>query len=224
VGAAGCWRWLDQQYGVNEDERHREPIFYCLQSGGEETHLGGGWMSISVRRWTWADLPTIQRLLLETWVDAYGSFIPREDLAGYLQTQYSQAKLEALFEDQDVTGLVAEVDGAVAGYEKMYHARAEQRFYVHQLYILPARQGLGLGHRLMACAEERARELGAGRIWLGVMVKNTQAVTWYKKMGLVVTETAPFVMGSTTVDHYIGYLPLPLARSSAVPKVASGPA
>ncbi len=167
-------------------------------------------MIVSIRRWTQADLPTVQRLLLDTWLDAYGSFIPRGDLVGYLNTQYSQAKLEALFADPDVTGLVAEVDGAVAGYAKLYHARAEQRFYVHQLYILPARQGLGLGHRLMACAEAHARELGTDRIWLGVMVKNAQAVAWYKKMGFTVTETAPFVMGSTTVDHYIGCLPLPL--------------
>ena len=110
--------------------------------------------------------------------------------------------------------MVAELDGAVVGYAKLYHARTEQRFYVHQLYILPAKQGLGLGHRLMACAEERARELGADRIWLGVMVKNAQAVAWYKKMGFTVTETAPFVMGSTTVDHYIGYLPLPLPKGA----------
>jgi diamine N-acetyltransferase len=134
-------------------------------------------------------------------------------LAGYLHAQYSQAKLEALFEDPDVTGLVAGADGAVIGYAKLYHARAEQRFYVHQLYILPASQGQGLGHRLMACAEERAHELGTDRIRLGVMVKNAQAVAWYKKMGYVVTETAPFVMGSTTVDHYVGYLPLPLPKA-----------
>ena len=62
-------------------------------------------MTLSIRRWTQNDLPTIQRLLLETWLDAYGSFIPREDLIGYLHTQYSQAKLEALFADPDVTGL-----------------------------------------------------------------------------------------------------------------------
>ena len=111
-----------------------------------------------------------------------------------------------------MTGLIAEVDGAVAGYAKLFHARAEQKFYVHQLYIRPRSQGLGLGHRLMACAEERARELGADRIWLGVMVENTRAVAWYKKMGFTLTETAPFVMGATTVEHYIGYLPLPLPR------------
>ena len=172
-------------------------------------------MSISIRPWLRADLPTVQRLLLDTWLDAYGPFIPHADLAGYLNVHYSQAKLEALFEDPDVTGLVAEADGAVIGYAKLYHARAEQRFYVHQLYILPAKQGFGLGHRLMTCAEERARELGADRIWLGVMVKNAQAVAWYKKMGYTVTETTPFVMGSTTVDHYIGYLPLPLPKAGA---------
>lgn len=176
-------------------------------------------MTISIRRWLRADLLTIQRLLLETWLDAYAPFIPREDLAGYLNAHYSQAKLEGLFEDPDVTGLVAEAGGVVIGYAKLYHAHAEQRFYVHQLYILPASQGLGLGHRLMACAEERARELGADQIWLGVMVKNAQAVAWYKKMGYVVTETAPFVMGATTVDHYIGYLPLPLP-----PKAGAQPA
>jgi ribosomal protein S18 acetylase RimI-like enzyme len=172
-------------------------------------------MNTSIRRWLHADLPAIQRLLLDTWLDAYGSFIPRADLIGYLHTQYSQAKLETMLADPDVTGLVAEADGVVLGYAKLYHARAEQRFYVHQLYILPASQGLGLGHRLMACAEERARELGTDRIWLGVMVKNAQAVAWYKKLGFTVTETTPFVMGSTTVDHYIGYLPLPLPKTGA---------
>jgi len=165
-------------------------------------------MNILIRRWLRADLAAIPQLLLETWLDAYGPFIPRADLAGYLQSRYSQPKLEALFADPDVTGLVAEADGAVAGYAKLYDARAEQRFYLHQLYILPAKQGLGLGRRLMVCAEERARELGADRIWLGVMVKNARAVAWYKKMGYTVTETTPFVMGSTTVEHYIGYLPL----------------
>jgi ribosomal protein S18 acetylase RimI-like enzyme len=165
---------------------------------------------ISVRRWTEADLPVIQHLLLETWLDAYSSFIPRSDLVGYLEAQYSPPKLRALFSDPDVTGFVAETGGEVAAYAKTFHARAEQRFYLHQLYVRPPKQGTGLGHLLMAQAEERARELGFDRIWLGVMVKNQQAVAWYKKMGYAVTETAPFIMGTTTVDHYIGYVPLPL--------------
>jgi hypothetical protein len=34
-------------------------------------------------------------------------------------------------------------------------------------------------------------------------------------MGYTVTENSPFIMGSTTVDHYIGYLPLPLPKPHA---------
>jgi ribosomal protein S18 acetylase RimI-like enzyme len=167
-------------------------------------------MSISIRRWERADLPTIQQLLLETWLDAYVGFVPRQDLVDYLHTEYSQAKLGALFEHPDVTGYLAQVDGPMAGYAKLYHARAEGRLYLHQLYVLPARQRLGLGTRLLAYAEELARGLGAQRIWLGVMVRNARAVAWYRKLGYTVTETSPFVMGATTVDHYVGYLPLPL--------------
>jgi hypothetical protein len=36
-----------------------------------------------------------------------------------------------------------------------------------------------------------------------------------EKMGRPVMETLPFVMGSTTVDHNIGYLPLPLLKAGA---------
>jgi diamine N-acetyltransferase len=167
-------------------------------------------MNLHIRRWTKEDLAQVQQLLRETWLDAYSSFIPPADLTAYLLERYSQDKLDALLQDPEVTGLIAEADGAVAGYAKLYHDRAEQRFYLHQLYIRPASQGLGIGRRMMACAEERARELGADCIWLGVMVQNASAVDWYKKLGYIVTETSPFQMGSTTVSHYIGYLPLPL--------------
>ena len=169
-------------------------------------------MSILTRPWTRQDLPAIQRLLLETWLDAYSPFVPREDLTTYLYKHYSEPKLESLLADADVTGLIAETDGLLAGYAKLYYSRPEERLYLHQLYVLPSQQGLGLGSRLLTCAEARALQLGTDRIWLGVMVKNTRAVAWYRRMGYTVTQTEPFVMGSTTVAHYIGYLPLPLRK------------
>jgi len=101
-------------------------------------------MNISTRRWTRADLATVQQLLLETWLEAYGSFIPQTDLEGYLHTQYSELRLAALFADPDVTGLVAEVDGRVAGYAKLFHARAELKFYVHNSTFCRPGRGMGL--------------------------------------------------------------------------------
>lgn len=173
-------------------------------------HTLPGAMSIVIRAWTRADLPLIRELLLQTWLDAYGGFIPHQDLTDYLQAHYSQPKLDGMFLDPDVAGYVAEADGGVAGYTKLHHHRAQRRLYLQQLYILPEQQGRRLGRRLLTCAEERARALGLDQVWLGVMVRNIRAVGWYRKLGYTVTETTPFVMGATTVDHYIGYLPLPL--------------
>ena len=164
-------------------------------------------MNVTIRRWNRADLAGVQQLLRDTWRDAYGGFIPRHDLDDYLARHYPISKFEELLADPDVTGLIAEEDGALAGYAKLFQARAEQRFYLHQLYILPGHQGTGIGRRLMTVAEERARELGFDRIWLGVMIQNVRAVKWYQKLGFTVAETTPFVMGSTAVDHYIGYIP-----------------
>jgi ribosomal protein S18 acetylase RimI-like enzyme len=79
---------------------------------------------------------------------------------------------------------------------------------VHQLYILSVYQNLGLGRKLIISAAERAQSMGLDKIWLGVMIKNEPAIAWYKKMGYEVVENVPFTMGKTTVDHFIGFIPV----------------
>jgi len=150
----------------------------------------------------------IHRTLRDTWLDAYAGFIPRGDILGYLEQHYHPEAVKKLMEDVNTVGFVAEVDGIIAGYEKTFYNTDEQRLYVHQLYILPQFQGLGLGKQLMAFAAERAVTFNLDRVWLGVMVENTSSVQWYQKMGYQITEKTPFVMGGTTVDHYIGYVPV----------------
>jgi len=151
-------------------------------------------------------------VLLDTWLDAYGSFIPRRT-CGLSAHPYSQAKLEALFADPDVTGWSPRRMARWQGMPScITHARSKGCTCISSI---SCRQNRGLGLATVSWPALRSvPELGAGQIWLGVMVKNAQAVGWYKRMGYTVTETAPFVMGSTTVDHYIGYLPLPLPKPS----------
>ena len=60
----------------------------------------------------------------------------------------------------------------------------------------------------MKSAAERAKSLGLEKVWLGVMIKNESAIAWYKKMGYEVVENLPFTMGRTTVDHFIGFIPI----------------
>ena len=113
-----------------------------------------------------------------------------------------------MYHDTNVTGYVAEYDDVIAGYEKTYYSKKENRLYVQQLYVLSVYRNLGLGRNLMKSAGEQARSMGLDTIWLGVMAKNESAVAWYKKMGYEIVENAPFTMGKTTVDHFIGFIPV----------------
>jgi ribosomal protein S18 acetylase RimI-like enzyme len=97
------------------------------------------------------------------------------------------------------------VDEGVAGYEKNFFSKDEQRYYVSSLYILPQYQGLGLGRDLLSAAESRAVQRGLDRIWLGVMKENKSTLSWYRKHGFVFGDELPFTMGRTTIPHLIGY-------------------
>jgi ribosomal protein S18 acetylase RimI-like enzyme len=163
---------------------------------------------IHIRQWATSDIPCIREITWTTWLDTYGSFIPEEDMRGYYEEQYDAAALEDLMRRPGVEGCVAEVTGEAAGYLKTHDESSEGRFYVSSVYVLPRFQGVGVGSRLMGAAEERARVLGRPALWLGVMVQNLRALAWYRKQGFTFVEELPFTMGTTTVNHLIGFKPV----------------
>jgi diamine N-acetyltransferase len=163
---------------------------------------------MTIRQWTNEDLAAVRQITWETWVATYSSFIPMEDLRGYCDEHYSIEALAQLMAAPSFRGLLAIEDGVPAGYAKVKYAGEEKRCYLSSLYILPAFQGRGIGGRLLAAGEEVAAGFGVAEIWLGVMVQNTSALAWYRKIGFQFVEEAPFTMGKTTVNHLIGYRPL----------------
>jgi len=169
---------------------------------------------MTIREWTQEDLAAVRHITWETWVATYSSFIPMEDLRGYCDEYYSIDALAELMVSPSFHGLLAIEDGVPAGYAKVKYNSEEQRCYLSSLYILPAFQGRGIGSRLLAAGEEIAGTFGVGEIWLGVMVQNTNALAWYKKIGFTFVEEAPFTMGKTTVTHLIGYRAISAQRGT----------
>jgi len=166
--------------------------------------------TIVVRPWTEEDIPAVQRITWETWLDAYASLVPVDDLRAYFDEHYSTGNLEVFLKGEGLRGFIVECDGVPAGYARTSFNKDEGRFYVQSLYVLPAYQGHGLGTRLLAAAEERARDFSVDALWLGVMVQNKRTVEWYRKIGFQFVEEAPFTMGKTTVNHLIGFKPIRL--------------
>jgi ribosomal protein S18 acetylase RimI-like enzyme len=161
-------------------------------------------MKIIIRPWRKGDLDSVRRITWQSWISTYSTFIPETDLRSYFDTHYTEASLLSMFEDPVTQGFIAKVDDHIAGYARLFLNKDENRLYVSSLYLLPEFEGEGLGTRLLESAERYALEKGLDEIWIGVMVKNRQALLFYRKVGFLFVREKPFTMGKTTVSHLIG--------------------
>src|SRR4030043_1827212 len=162
-------------------------------------------MGIVIRPWRKSDLASIRRITWQSWISAYSSFLPESDLRFYFDTHYTEASLLGMFNDPYMQGFIAELDNHTAGYARLFLNKDENRIYVSSLYLLPEFEGKGIGIRLFGLAEGYAAEKGLDELWIGVMVKNKQALVFYRKVGFLFVREEPFTMGKTTVSHLIGY-------------------
>jgi predicted N-acetyltransferase YhbS len=88
------------------------------------------------------------------------------------------------------TFLIAEDGGQLTG--AVYVRLGEQRAYFGLLSVAPSRQKTGIGRRLIAAAEEFARELGAHFMDITVVNLRTELPGPYAKFGYQVSGTKPF--------------------------------
>jgi GNAT superfamily N-acetyltransferase len=77
-------------------------------------------------------------------------------------------------------------------------ARADN-LLVWSVAIAPFAQGCGIGNRLLAFAEARARDLGLGRLMLYTGEKLTNNIAWYERHGYAVTHRE--IMPDRVVVH-----------------------
>ncbi|MBA4422313.1 MAG: hypothetical protein C0390_04315 [Syntrophus sp. (in: bacteria)] len=162
-------------------------------------------MEILIRPWQKGDFPAVRRILWESWIAAYSSFIPEGDLRAYLEATYQTASLSHLYDSAFIHGFIGEADGEAVGFARTQFHKNENRIYLASLYLLPAFQGKGIGGSLLQAAEEKAGEYGLTELWVGVMIQNELAGRWYERKDFRFIREEPFRMGRTTVPHKIGY-------------------
>jgi len=162
--------------------------------------------NINIRIWHESDFPIVRKILLDTWLDTYSSFIPDEDINAYLESTYNVEKLKLILENPDNSGFIIESEIKPLGFMRISISKTTNRFYISSLYVLPEYQGLGLGKSLLSKAMEEAAVRGYTNIYLGVMKQNVKSLRWYKNHGFIFNEELPFQMGKTSIPHLIGQL------------------
>lgn len=126
---------------------------------------------------------------IETWRVAYDGLVDPALLA-QLDLDHEAARRDELWDayhvDTRATEFVAEVDGepvgwAVAG--PANHPDAQRTGELYALYVLPAHWSTGVGHLLLAAAEEALRVTGFDTAVLWVLDGNTRAAMFYERHG-----------------------------------------
>lgn len=126
------------------------------------------------------DLQAIRALLVETWHDTYDAIYGAERVTEITDEWHSLASLEARLVQPNSEFLVADDGERICG---VAFATADEDAAVtlHQLYVLPAFQGKGIGGLLLDEVESCFPE--ATKVRLEVEEANEKAVAFYLSQG-----------------------------------------
>lgn len=126
------------------------------------------------------DVPSIKRLLYETWVDTYGHFVPTAVLDQVTSQWHAAEKLVAEISKKGIWLVAEETNGHLAGVLSA-NLGSGGVVALARLYVLPRHQRRGLGRKLYDAMVARCP--GAKSIHLEVEELNPRGRAFYRKLG-----------------------------------------
>ncbi|HEV8176716.1 MAG TPA: GNAT family N-acetyltransferase, partial [Gemmatimonadales bacterium] len=138
-----------------------------------------------------------------------------EDMALYVSGAYGQSQQEAELADPEMTTVLAEADGQLAGYAQLRAGPAPdcvigvRPLEVWRFYVAAPWHGRGIAHALMRSVALEARAREAQTLWLGVWERNERAKSFYRKCGFADVGSQVFVLGTDAQTDRIMVWSLP---------------
>lgn len=145
-----------------------------------------------IRTATATDLPALHALIERAYRgdSARAGWTHEADLLGGQRTDL--AALAEMSADPDQHLLIAVEEGVLVGCVNVTR-KADGRGYLGLLTVEPECQAAGLGRRLIAAAEDRARGFGATVMEMTVIASRGELIAWYERRGYGLTgERRPF--------------------------------
>ena len=138
--------------------------------------------TIRIRRAMRSDFPAITALQIESWRDAYASFLPpsylKERVVSDLQDTWNRAKIKS----QDVVLVAEDPDNEdqLSGFIAVW---CRPNPYIDNLHCAPAQVSKGIGRALMKRAFEQLLFDNHTSVALSVIAENKRARQFYLKLG-----------------------------------------
>jgi GNAT superfamily N-acetyltransferase len=155
-------------------------------------------------RATETDLPAISELAGVIWRACYPGIITHAQIDYMLARMYSLDVLRDEIRFQGIRYDLLLVDAKPAGFASYGPTSKPGVMKLYKLYLLPERQGRGLGSLLLQHVEREVRAGAGRRLILSVNKRNAKAITAYQRNGFVIAESIVTDIGNGFVmDDYI---------------------
>jgi ribosomal protein S18 acetylase RimI-like enzyme len=142
-----------------------------------------------------------------------------DNIDAFIAETLSANRFREYLADPDRVVLTARKDGRMVGYFMLIGGVPEDEdvhktvtlcpaIELSKMYVLPESHGAGVSAALMSAALQRARDLDAKCVWLGVNQQNRRAQRFYTKHGFTITGTRTFRLGAGIEHDYVMVRPL----------------
>jgi ribosomal protein S18 acetylase RimI-like enzyme len=157
--------------------------------------------NLIIQRATETDLIDLQSISILTFRQAFEQFNTADDMQLYLENCLSIEQLNKEMETEVSSFFLAKIDGETIGYLKLNCGISDQNeldgqgLEIERIYVVEEYHGAGIGQELYSIAEEKATEIRATHLWLGVWEHNPRAIRFYEKLGFEPFGNQKFILG-----------------------------
>ena len=160
------------------------------------------------------DWKILQTVSIATFKATYETKNDPSEFAAYLAQAFAEKQLKKELANPASDFYFAYQKKQLVGYFKINEAPAQTdlnettSLEIERIYLKEEYQGMGLGRRMIEEAVKIANERAKAFVWLGVWIKNPDAIAFYKKVGFIIFGEHIFRIGEDDQKDYLMRLDL----------------
>ncbi|KQM72641.1 GNAT family acetyltransferase [Pedobacter sp. Leaf216] len=157
--------------------------------------------NIEIVRATLQDVIKLQQIGKTTFGQTFAELNSEENMQKYLQESFSIEKLNLELSNKDSEIYFAILDNNIIGYLKINLKEAQTEkldldaLEIERIYVIKEFHGQKVGQFLYQKAIDRAHQICASYVWLGVWEQNERAIGFYTKNGFETFSKHTFWLG-----------------------------
>ncbi|KAI6093479.1 acyl-CoA N-acyltransferase [Hypoxylon rubiginosum] len=162
-----------------------------------------------------SDAAAIALIGANTFTATFGFSVPPNDLAEFLATTYSAEAVEAEILNAQQTNtstfVARDESGEILGFVQLVRGLSDPSLTgdasthaeLRRLYVSTSAHGRGIGSKLIAAVESKAKAEGFKTLWLTVWEENPNAQRLYQRLGYVKVGETDFATGGCVQTDYV---------------------